>query len=124
MYYRFIFIQYLEPVFRVTAKVDLTLPTLENLKSLFESQNTTSPIRLSNLFENKSPILVQEKNYLWNLAKFSYSILTVSVPWFVLWLIVSFSFFHCYLNILAEITMFGDKLFFLDWWNTDNFQAL
>ena len=36
---------------------------------------------------------------------------------FVIWLLLFFSVFHCLLNILAEVTMFGDRLLYEDWWN-------
>ncbi|KNB44047.1 diacylglycerol o-acyltransferase [Blastocystis sp. subtype 4] len=36
---------------------------------------------------------------------------------FIIWLLLFFSVFHCLLNILAEVTMFGDRLLYEDWWN-------
>jgi hypothetical protein len=38
---------------------------------------------------------------------------------FIIWLLLFFSVFHCLLNILAEITMFGDRLLYEDWWNAN-----
>lgn len=39
----------------------------------------------------------------------------------MLWLLGSFSLFHCLLNIMAELTYFGDRLYFKDWWNARDF---
>lgn len=50
-----------------------------------------------------------------------YGVIKASVPWFIVWLLASFSLFHCYLNIVAEITFFGDRLWYKDWWNADSF---
>lgn len=33
------------------------------------------------------------------------------------WLLFFFIFFHQYLNILAELLRFGDRVFYKDWWN-------
>lgn len=29
-----------------------------------------------------------------------------------------YSLFHCMLNFMAEITYFGDRQFYKDWWNS------
>lgn len=34
-----------------------------------------------------------------------------------MWLIMFYAFFHCALNLFAEITRFGDRQFYKDWWN-------
>ena len=46
-----------------------------------------------------------------------YRILRCSLSAFIIWLLLFFSVFHCLLNILAEVTMFGDRLLYEDWWN-------
>lgn len=43
--------------------------------------------------------------------------LKLSIPNLYIWLLMFAELFHCYLNILAELTMFGDRKFYLDWWN-------
>ena len=43
--------------------------------------------------------------------------LRINVPGTYLWLLVFYGFFHCWLNILAEITFFADRSFYEDWWN-------
>jgi diacylglycerol O-acyltransferase 1 len=43
--------------------------------------------------------------------------LKLSIPNLYIWLLSFAVFFHCYLNILAEVTRFADRKFYLDWWN-------
>jgi len=43
--------------------------------------------------------------------------LKLSVPASYVWLMVFYSLFHTFLNITGEITMFGDRSFYQDWWN-------
>ncbi|KAK6941359.1 Membrane bound O-acyl transferase, MBOAT [Dillenia turbinata] len=44
-------------------------------------------------------------------------VLKLSVPNLYVWLCMFYCFFHLWLNILAEITCFGDREFYKDWWN-------
>lgn len=46
-----------------------------------------------------------------------YRIFRCSLSAFLMWLLLFFSVFHCALNLLAELTMFGDRLLYEDWWN-------
>lgn len=117
-----IFIQYLEPIFRASATLNIQPPSIEYISKLFEKNATSPSQQVFNIFKQQST--VAQSNYFSNLGKFCYLMLKVSFPWFLTWLIISFAFFHCYLNILAEITRFGDRRFFLDWWNCQDFQAL
>lgn len=59
---------------------------------------------------------LQEGNY------FKVFLLTLSmaVPAAYVWLIMFYSFFHSYLNLWAELTRFGDRRFYSDWWNAGN----
>ncbi|KAI9830085.1 MAG: hypothetical protein M1826_005078 [Phylliscum demangeonii] len=41
----------------------------------------------------------------------------------VIWLAGFFALFQSYLNALAEITMFGDREFYADWWNSPSVGA-
>jgi diacylglycerol O-acyltransferase 1 len=41
----------------------------------------------------------------------------------VIWLAGFFALFQSFLNALAEITMFGDRNFYDDWWNSTNLQS-
>ena len=38
----------------------------------------------------------------------------------IVWLAGFFALFHSFLNALAEIMMFGDRVFYEDWWNSVN----
>mmetsp|Transcript_23842 Transcript_23842/g.27594 ORF Transcript_23842/g.27594 Transcript_23842/m.27594 type:complete len:757 (-) Transcript_23842:212-2482(-) len=40
-----------------------------------------------------------------------------------IWLLVFYSYFHVFFNLLAEITLFGDRVFYKDWWNSSNVSA-
>ncbi|RKP18238.1 hypothetical protein ROZALSC1DRAFT_19594 [Rozella allomycis CSF55] len=44
-------------------------------------------------------------------------LLKLSLSSLYIWLLMFYSFFHCYLGIFAELTRFGDREFYLDWWN-------
>uniref|UniRef100_Q8RX96 O-acyltransferase n=1 Tax=Tropaeolum majus TaxID=4020 RepID=Q8RX96_TROMA len=44
-------------------------------------------------------------------------VLKLSVPNLYVWLCMFYSFFHLWLNILAELLRFGDREFYKDWWN-------
>ena len=35
-----------------------------------------------------------------------------------IWLLVFFSYFHVFFNLMAEILRFGDRVFYKDWWNS------
>ena len=41
----------------------------------------------------------------------------LSVPMLGFWLLMFYALFHLWLNILAEVCCFGDRRFYLDWWN-------
>ncbi|GAM19405.1 hypothetical protein SAMD00019534_025800 [Acytostelium subglobosum LB1] len=45
-------------------------------------------------------------------------IMKLSLPNLYVWLLGFYVFFHLYLNICAEITRFGDREFYRDWWNS------
>jgi diacylglycerol O-acyltransferase-1 len=45
-------------------------------------------------------------------------LLKICVPNFIIWLLGFYAIFHVYLNILAELTRFGDRQFYRDWWNS------
>lgn len=48
-------------------------------------------------------------------------LLKLSIPNLYVWLLMFVSFFHLWMNILAELTRFGDREFYHDWWNVSNF---
>ena len=46
-----------------------------------------------------------------------HDVLRLSIPSIVAWLLGFYAFFHCWLNVIAEILRFGDREFYRDWWN-------
>ena len=43
--------------------------------------------------------------------------LRMAVPGAYLWLAMFYAMFHSYMNLFAELTYFGDRRFYSDWWN-------
>ena len=67
------------------------------------------------LIRNTVPIVsAPELNYFALLER----LLKLSLPNLYLWLLMFYSFFHCWLNILSELMRFGDRTFYHDWWNS------
>lgn len=48
-------------------------------------------------------------------------LLKLSLPNLYLWLIMFYGLFHSWCNILGELTRFGDRCFYEDWWNAASF---
>jgi diacylglycerol O-acyltransferase 1 len=46
--------------------------------------------------------------------------LNLAVPAAYMWLTIFYCLFHSYLNMWAELTRFGDRRFYSDWWNANN----
>lgn len=46
-------------------------------------------------------------------------LLKLSIPNHLIWLVFFYCFFHSLLNVLAELTKFGDREFYNDWWNAE-----
>jgi diacylglycerol O-acyltransferase-1 len=44
-------------------------------------------------------------------------LLAICIPNTYVWLAGFYFFFHLWLNLFAELTRFGDRRFYLDWWN-------
>jgi diacylglycerol O-acyltransferase-1 len=44
-------------------------------------------------------------------------LLRLSIASTYIWLLGFFGFFHCFMNITAELLRFGDRVFYKDWWN-------
>ena len=42
----------------------------------------------------------------------------LAMPSLAVWLLGFYAFFHCGMNVLAEVLRFADRGFFLDWWNS------
>ena len=47
-------------------------------------------------------------------------ILAISIPAAYFWIVGFYAFFHTWMNIWAELTRFGDRRFYSDWWNASN----
>lgn len=45
------------------------------------------------------------------------AIMKLALPNVYLWLFMFYALFHLWLNILAELTCFGDRMFYKEWWN-------
>eukprot|EP00928_Gymnodinium_smaydae_P042131 TRINITY_DN28414_c0_g1_i1.p1 TRINITY_DN28414_c0_g1~~TRINITY_DN28414_c0_g1_i1.p1 ORF type:complete len:502 (+),score=53.61 TRINITY_DN28414_c0_g1_i1:67-1572(+) len=48
-------------------------------------------------------------------------LLKLSLPNLYLWLLIFYAVFHSWLNVLGELTRFGDRRFYGDWWNAASF---
>jgi diacylglycerol O-acyltransferase-1 len=48
------------------------------------------------------------------------SFLRIPVPNTYAWLVFFYFSFHTWLNLMAEITGFADRLFYKDWWNSES----
>ena len=66
------------------------------------------------------PIAVQTSKEVESFNIFT-KLLRLTVPNITVWILFFFSFFHLWLNILAEVLRFGDRLFYEDWWNCTSF---
>jgi diacylglycerol O-acyltransferase-1 len=44
-------------------------------------------------------------------------LLKLSIPNTYVWLLGFYLYFHLWMNLLAELTRFGDRLFYKEWWN-------
>jgi diacylglycerol O-acyltransferase-1 len=49
-------------------------------------------------------------------------LLYVAMPVTYLWLLMFYLIFHLFLNLLAELLRFGDRVFYKDWWNATTFE--
>ncbi|GMH92448.1 hypothetical protein TrST_g1899 [Triparma strigata] len=45
------------------------------------------------------------------------SLVKLAIPNTYVWLLVFYFYFHLFMNLLAEILCFGDRVFYKDWWN-------
>ena len=65
------------------------------------------------------PTLLNAKEPFHNadIARMLERLLKLAVPTMILWLLMFYGLFHVWLNIVAEITYFGDRLFYKSWWN-------
>ncbi|KAL7533971.1 hypothetical protein ACHAWF_004681 [Thalassiosira exigua] len=50
-------------------------------------------------------------------------LLKLSISSTYVWLLGFYGFFHCFLNLSAELLRFGDRVFYRDWWNASEVSA-
>jgi len=55
-----------------------------------------------------------------NLGLAAERMLKLAIPNHLIWLTSAYLLFHSYLNTLAEILQFADRLFYKEWWNAAN----
>ena len=48
---------------------------------------------------------------------FAETLVKLAIPNTYMWLCIFYWFFHCWMNLWAELTCFGDRVFYKDWWN-------
>eukprot|EP00934_Nitzschia_sp_Nitz4_P005227 Nitzschia sp. Nitz4//scaffold3_size479765//359709//362095//NITZ4_000149-RA/size479765-augustus-gene-1.619-mRNA-1//-1//CDS//3329550905//5217//frame0 len=61
-------------------------------------------------------------------GRYTFSMITeywlkLSIPNTYIWLMMFYLYFHLYLNLFAELTRFGDRVFYRDWWNSGEVSA-
>ena len=49
-------------------------------------------------------------------------VLRLQMQYVGVWILMFYSFFHCFLNIMAELLYFGDREFYRDWWNSNSLE--
>ncbi|KAF6774059.1 hypothetical protein AHF37_05705 [Paragonimus kellicotti] len=49
--------------------------------------------------------------------------LKLAIPNHLIWLLFFYSTFHSFLNVVGELTRFGDRFFYSDWWNAESVPA-
>ena len=58
---------------------------------------------------------IQEGNL--NPVSAAESLVKLAIPNTYVWLLIFYFYFHLFLNLLAELLRFGDRVFYKDWWN-------
>ena len=72
---------------------------------------------LNNTISGTDQRIVRKESFV-NMAWFLLErFLKLVIPNLYIWLLMFAELFHCYLNIVAELTRFGDRKFYHDWWN-------
>ncbi|KAA8491478.1 Diacylglycerol O-acyltransferase 1 [Porphyridium purpureum] len=56
-------------------------------------------------------------------GSFLFDIMKIAVPSILVWLMGFYAFFHCSLNIWAELNRFADRNFYSDWWNATTLES-
>ncbi len=53
-----------------------------------------------------------------DVARIVERVLKLCIPNTIVWLLIFYALFHSYLNLVAELMRFGDRVFYRDWWNS------
>ena len=48
-------------------------------------------------------------------------LMALAIPTLFVWILMFVALFELWLSIVAEVTRFGDRLFYRDWWNARKF---
>lgn len=62
-------------------------------------------------------------NGLFTVHIFAEYLLKLGIASTYIWLLVFYGFFHVFLNLLAQLLRFGDRVFYRDWWNSSNLSS-
>ncbi|KAG9306982.1 hypothetical protein G9A89_000896 [Geosiphon pyriformis] len=68
----------------------------------------------------KNSIRAMEELSLINIVE---RVLKLSTTSLAIWLLMFYAFFHSFLNALAEVLRFGDRTFYLAWWNSGSLNS-
>jgi len=68
---------------------------------------------ISPRIQNAVPI-IQRREYFRILERLA----KLAIPNVFCWILMFYAMFHCWLNCLAEVTRFGDRVFYKEWWNS------
>ncbi|CEF62930.1 Diacylglycerol O-acyltransferase 1 [Strongyloides ratti] len=55
-----------------------------------------------------------------NISKMTERVLKLAIPNLLLWLLMFYTIFHSFLNLIAEILRFADREFYRDFWNAES----
>ena len=82
------------------------MPSVNNSVESLENVNRLVFLKSSTLQKTGTALLVLLER-----------VLKLSIPTLYVWLCGFYCLFHLWLNILAELTRFGDRQFYKSWWN-------
>jgi len=51
------------------------------------------------------------------------SVVNATVPAMAIYMCMFYGLLHCWMNLGAELTMFGDRAFYSDWWNARSYSS-
>lgn len=66
---------------------------------------------------------LESGKHVFSVEIFAEYLLKLAIASTYIWLLVFYSYFHLFFNILAELLKFGDRVFYKDWWNSSNVSA-